>query len=957
MKISMTINGKLHTHDVEPQLLLVDFIRDTLGLTGTKCGCETGQCGACTVLLNGVSVKSCAVLAGQADGREVTTIEGLAKNGQMTPLQEAFVEHHAVQDGYATPGEIMSLTDLLNRNPSPDESEIRSWLEGNLDRSTGYHNIVNAVKSASQKIKGEQQAQQSDPELDKILGAPVKPREAPGFVKGKEQFIADITLPDMLYAAILHSPYGHAIIKKIDVTEAEAMPGVVRVFTGADAKDLMPIPVIWVYPDSNSKFPPHPSGIFPGGQNVLAQDRVRYVGEFVAVVVASTSQQAYSALPAIKVDYEPLPVVLDAELALKDGAPQLHDAVPENLNAHVIHGDEQAADKAVAEAEVVIKQRFHNQRMIHNAIETRGSIGHFDTRTGDYTLWTNTQIPNANRFLNSQYVLGIPYNKLRVIVPRIGGSNGSKGYVYPDGPLVLFLAKALGRPVKWIDTRWGLPRTTVQARGQIQDVTIAGTKDGKITALKCTAYHNLGAYSTVNGQGVPIVLIGRSITGAYAISHPCYSVYTVFTNTVPLGPMRGAGRADAIFLIERMIELFAREIGMDPAEVRRKNMVAPDQFPYDNGLGWTYDSGNYQCALDKAMDKIDYKGIATRKQEAKQRGKRLGIGIGSYVAVGGVAPSPHMGLVEGLIGSTWASAHIKVHPNGEVAVTTGAQPHGQSQETTLSQIVAQELGLAFDRIRIIHSDTNGPIFGQGSYGSRSYCIEGTAVYKAAQQIKKKACRLAAHILKVPVEDIIYQSGKMYPKNEPNRVQTFQQIAMALWLAWDLPSGMTPGLEEMAYFDPPDFNFPFGTHIAQVEVDDRTGQVELTRYVAVDDFGNVGNPMVVDAQTHGNIALGIGQALFEEAIYDSNGQILTDNFMKYAIPRATQIPGFELDRTVTPTPTNPLGAKGAGDVSNPAAAPAIANAVFDALFDLGIKHIDTPLKHEKIWRAMVDAKKL
>lgn len=950
MKISMTLNNKVHRADVDTALLLVDFLRIHVGLTGTKIGCETGQCGACTVLVDGVSVKACSRLAVQTDGSSVVTIEGLGDSGRLHPLQRAFQEHHAVQDGFATPGEIMSLADLLAREPDPDEGKIRSWVEGNLDRSTGFHNVVRATQSAAKRMSAEEApAEQALPA--NLLGAPIEPLEAPIFVTGEAQFIDDIQMPDMVHAAILHSPHAHAIIKDIDTSSAEAMPGVVRVFTGTDADGLMPMPVVWAFPGVENRFPPHPSGILPGGQYVIARDRVRYVGEHVAVVVAETRQQAYAALDAIQVEYEPLPVVLDAEQAIKEGAPQLHEAVPNNLNVQVTHGDRQAAEQAIADAEVVIRQRFNNQRMIHNAIETRGSIGQYDASTEEYTLWTNTQIPHANRFLISQYILGILYNKLRVVVPRIGGSNGSKGYVYPDAPLVLFLAREVGRPVKWIDTRWGLPRTTVHGRGQLQDVTLAGTRDGKITALDCTAHSTLGAYSTINGQGVPIVLIGRTITGAYAIPHPCYTVNLAFTNTVPIAPMRGAGRADAIFLIERMVDLFAREIGMDPAEVRRKNMVRPEQFPYDNGLGWTYDSGQYQVALDKALEMIDYQTMQSLKVKARQRGKRLGVGMGSYVAVGGVGPSPRMGLVEGLIGGTWASAHLNVHPNAEISVTAGAQPHGQSQETTLAQIVAQELEIGLDQIRILHSDTRGAPYGQGSYGSRSFSIVGSAVYDAAQKIRQKVCRAGAHILQVDVQDVVYEGGRVYVRDAPDRAQTFQEIALALWFGWNLPEGMEPGLEVISYFDPPEFNFPFGTHIAMVEIDDKTGEIDLVRYVAVDDFGNVGNPKVVEAQTHGNIALGIGQALFEEAKFDENGQVVTDSFMKYAIPRATQIPPLETERTVTPTSTNPLGAKGAGDVSNPAVAPAIVNAACDALSDLGIRHIDTPLKPEKVWRAM------
>jgi carbon-monoxide dehydrogenase large subunit len=446
------------------------------------------------------------------------------------------------------------------------------------------------------------------------------------------------------------------------------------------------------------------------------------------------------------------------------------------------------------------------------------------------------------------------------------------------------------------------------------------------------------------------------LPGSYVIPHSFYEVYIVLTNTVQVGPLRGSGRAEATFFIERMIDLYAREIGMDPAEVRRKNMVPPDKFPFDNGLGWTYDSGNYQAALDKALAKIDYANIASRKVGAIEHGKRLGIGIGSYVAVAGVGRSQKMGQ-EGLVSGTWGSAHMKVHPTGEVSVTTGAQPHGQSQETTFSQIAAQELGIPVEYVKVLHSDTSGELYyGQGSYGSRSLSVEGTAVYKAAQKIKEKVRQFAAHAFKAPEEYIVYEGGRVYLKQAPDKAtMTLQNAAFALWLAWDLPEGMEPGLEAVSYFDPPNFNFPFGTHVALVEIDDKTGKIDLVRYVAVDDFGNVVNPMVVDGQTHGNIALGIGQALFEEVVYDNNGQILTDSYSKYVIPKASQMPSFELERTVTPSPTNPLGTKGAGDVSNPPVAPAIVNAICDALSDLGIKHIEMPITPEKVWQVIRNAK--
>jgi carbon-monoxide dehydrogenase large subunit len=440
------------------------------------------------------------------------------------------------------------------------------------------------------------------------------------------------------------------------------------------------------------------------------------------------------------------------------------------------------------------------------------------------------------------------------------------------------------------------------------------------------------------------------VTGAYAIPNPYYEAHLVFANTVSLGPARGAGRMEAILLIERLVDAFAREIGMSPVEVRRKNMVKPNQFPYDNRLGWTYDSGNYEAALDRALQMADYANLETKRQEARKRGKRLGMGLGSYVCVAGVGPSPRMGR-EGLIGSTWASAVVRVHQTGDVSVVTGSQPHGQGQQTTFSQIINNELGVANERVEVMHSDTHGVPFGQGSYGSRTFSVEGAAIYQAAQVIKAKAIKVGAYMLKAGEQDVVFANGSVSLKSDPSQSKTVQDIASFLWFAWDLPPGVEPGLEATAYFNPSDFNFPFGTHVATVEVDEQTGHVELTNYVAVDDVGEVGNPMIVEGQMQGSIAFGIGPALTEAVKYDDNGRLLTRDFRTYGLPRASQMPEFILERTVTPTPINPMGAKGAGDVSNPAVAPAIINAICDALADKGVRHMDIPATPEKVWRAM------
>ena len=782
------------------------------------------------------------------------------------------------------------------------------------------------------------------------LGASVKRREDPEFLRGESKFTADVSLPGMTHVAILHSTEAHARIRSLDATAAAQMPGVIRIFTGADlAGKMMPMVCIWKPADVDSHFPPHPYGL-PGAQTALATDRVRYFGEWVAAVVAETREQAYAAREAIMVDYEPLPSVTNAEAALAPGAPQLHETVPGNLCATVAYGDKAAVEAAIASAEVTVKLDITIPRQLHEPLEPRATIASFDPANEEYTLWTNTQIPHGNRFMICNLVMGIPYNKLRVIVPAIGGSYGSKGYLYQDGPLMLFLAREVGRPVRWVDTREGLSVTTVHSRGQLQHATIAGNKDGTITALSVINYVDLGAYPASNGPGAPLALTGRSVTGAYAIPNPYYEAHLAFANTVSLGPARGAGRMEAMLLIERMVDAFAREIGMSPVDVRRKNMVKSDQFPYDNRLGWTYDSGNYEVALDRALQMAGYANLETRRQEARQRGKRLGMGIGSYVCVAGVGPSPRMGR-EGLIGSTWASAVVRVHQTGDVSVVTGSQPHGQGQQTTFSQIINNELGIANDRVEVMHSDTHGVPFGQGSYGSRTFSVEGAAIYQAAQVIKAKAIKVGAYMLKATEQDVVFDGGNVSLKSDPAQSKSVQDIASFLWFAWDLPPGIEPGLEATAYFNPSDFNFPFGTHVATVEVDEQTGHVDLTSYAAVDDVGEIGNPMVVEGQMQGSIAFGIGPALTEAVQYDERGRLLTRDFRTYGMPRASQMPEFKLERTVTPTPINPMGAKGAGDVSQPAVAPAIINAICDALADKGVRHVDIPATPEKVWRAM------
>lgn len=824
------------------------------------------------------------------------------------------------------------------------------------NKSSSFDDLMPPVKKEAPQKAAEPQAEaEAVPrpvkKKERALGARLKRVEDPALLEGDAQFTADIELPNMLHMAILRSEHAHARIKSIDTSLAQHRPGVVRVITAADVEGkIMPLPCVWIPGGVESHFPSHPFPGVPGAGGVLASDRVRYIGDPVAVVVAETRALATDALEAIKVEYEPLTVVIDPREALKEGAPQLHDEVPNNLNAYIPYGDQEAASHAIAEADAVVELTTYNQRTINSPLEPRCGIGDYDSATGEYTLYATTQSPHDHRLLLALMILGIPMNKLHIIAPKMGGSFGTKGYIYPDMPLVLFLAKELGRPVKWQDTRAGLNRSTVQGRDQHMSGKLAGTRDGRITSIYCTSYANLGAYPSTIGPGVATAMVGRCLSSVYDIASPFCEIYAVFTNIPSLGAQRGSGRSEATFFIERLIDKYAMEIGMDPVEVRRKNLVRPDQMPFDNRLGWLYDSGDYVTAFDRALEMANYSQFPAMRTEALQRGKRLGIGVAPFVAISGVGPSPRMAK-EGMLGGTWESASVRVHPTGEVSATIGSKPHGQSHETTFGQIVADELGIDLSQIEILHSDTKRAPFGQGSYGSRSFSVGGAALKLAAIDIRKKVTKAAAHIMKVPESEIVYEWGKAYPQGSPEKAQTLQEIALALWYAWDIPADMQPSLDVTTFFDPPDFNFPYGVHAVLVEVDEQTGEVEIIKYVGVHDAGTAGNELVLEGQMQGGITHGMGQALFEEALYTPEGQLRTPTLWEYPIPRAMHMPDMELELMQTPTPHSVLGAKGAGELGTVGSPAAITNAVCNALADLGVKHIEMPLTPEKVWRAI------
>jgi carbon-monoxide dehydrogenase large subunit len=775
----------------------------------------------------------------------------------------------------------------------------------------------------------------------KIFGSGIKRREDPRLITGQARYTDDFDLPRMAHAVIVRSPYAHANINSVNSEAAAKMPGVLGVFTGADMAEagFGAIPCAWIVPDSECKTPAHPA---------IALEKVRHVGDAVAVVVAGDYYQARDAAEAVEVDYEPLPVVVDAFEATQEGAPQLHDDVPNNVNFRweVSGGD---VETAFQDAEVVVKDKIINQRLIPNPIEARAALAQYDRAMDELTLWSTSQNPHIARFLLS-LISGIPENKIRVIAPEVGGGFGSKIPVYPDEAITVFCSKMLGRPVKWTETRSENYVATAHGRDHIQEVELCGTSDGKITGIRGTVWANLGAYLSTASTGVPTILHGLMLSGVYDIPNIHEVVYGVVTNTTPVEAYRGAGRPEATFIIERLVDLYAAKIGMDPAELRRKNLIPPFTEGHTVATGLIYDTGNYEPALDQALEMVGYAGLREQQAQGPKNGKYLGIGLCTYAEICGLGPSQVAGAV-GFGGGLWESAIVRFHPTGKVTVLVGISPHGQGEETTFAQIVSSELGVSVEDVDIVHGDTDKTPMGWGTYGSRSTPVGSGALMGAITKIKDKSKIVAAHLLEAAVEDIEYEDGKFFVKGSPDQMKTIQDIALMANVAWDMPGGIEPGLEASSFFDPPNFVYPFGAHIAVVEVDSETGTIDLKRYIAVDDCGPIINPVIVEGQIHGGVAQGLAQALWEEAVYDENGQLLSGSMMDYAVPKASFMPLIETGKTETPTNVNPLGVKGIGETGTIASTPAVYNAVIDALAPLGITKLDMPLKPERVWKAI------
>ncbi len=782
--------------------------------------------------------------------------------------------------------------------------------------------------------------------MGNYIGKSMKRVEDPRFIQGQGKYVANLKLPNMAYMAIKRSPYAHALIKGIDVSAAESAPGVIAVFTGQALLDdgIGPLPCGWQVPDI--KIPT---------QNALTVDKVRHVGDRVAIVLAETPYKAADALDLIEMDYEPLPAAIGPRAVTEDGAAQVHDDVPNNISYEWEIGDKEAHDKAFAEADHVVELELINQRLIATAMEPRAAVAQWNDFTEEMTLWTTSQNPNLTRVVMSAFTLQIPEHKLRLISPDVGGGFGSKIPHYPEEILAPWAARKIGRPVKWVASRSESALSDTQGRDHVTKARLAVKDDGTVTGLDVVTWADNGAYLSIVAPLIPTAFYITLLSGLYKIPGIYGKMYGTMSNTVWVDAYRGAGRPEAAYVVERLMDLAAGKLGMDPVALRKKNLIPADEFPYQTPVALQYDSGNYQGLFAEAEKLSGYAQLRADQAKARSAGKLVGIGVAGCIEASGPAPSAVAGALGGVTGF-WEAGTIRVHATGKVTVITGAHSHGQGHDTTFRQIVADQLGVSPDDIDISHGDTAVVTNGMGTYGSRSTSVGGSALVRSAEKLVAKMKKLAAHQLEADEADMVYDadSGNFHVKGSPDRAKGFGEMAFAAYTAHNLPAGMEPGLEEDTYYDPANFTYPNSAHIAQVEVDRETGEITIQKYFAVDDVGEVINPMIVQGQVLGGIAQGVGQALWEGTHYSEDGQLLTGSMLDYAVPRADGFPMITTSRTVTPSPHNPLGVKGVGEMGTIASTPTIANAVMDALAPLGVTHIDMPLTAQKVWQAIQSA---
>jgi len=783
----------------------------------------------------------------------------------------------------------------------------------------------------------------------RMIGDPVRRKEDLRFLTGKGHYTDDINRAGQVYAVFARSPHAHAEIKSVDAKRAAGAPGVVAVYTAADLikAGLGTLPCGWGVKNKDGSpmaEPPHP---------VLATGKVRHVGDPIAVVIADSKAAAEEAAELVNITYKELPSITAVDAAVKPGAPQLYAEAKSNLCYDWHIGDKAATDAAFAKAAHVTKLDIVNNRLVPNAMEPRAYIGEYDRATGEHTLFTTSQNPHAIRLLMGAFVLHVPEHKLRVVAPDVGGGFGSKIYHYAEEAVVTWAATQLGRPVKWTADRSESFISDAHGRDHVTHAELALDKVGKFLGLRVATLANLGGYLSTFAPAVPTYLYATLLAGTYTTPAIYAEVKGVFTNTVPVDAYRGAGRPEASYLLERLVDKAASELKTDPAELRRKNFIPKDAYPYQTPVALAYDSGDYFSTLDLALKAADYAGFQKRRDDARKRGKLRGIGLATYIEACGVAPSAVAGSL-GARAGLYEVAAVRVNPTGSVTVLTGTHSHGQGHETTFAQVVAERLGIPVDQVDVVHGDTAKTPFGMGTYGSRSLPVGGSALVKALDKVETKGKKIAAHLLEAAEADIEFKDGK-FTIAGTDKSKTFAEIALAAYIPHNYPlETLEPGLDETAYYDPKNFTFPSGAHIAEVEIDPDTGTVELVKMTAADDFGRIVNPMIVEGQVHGGLAQGIGQALFEECRYDpESGQLVTGSFMDYRMPRAGDLPSFAVETHATLCTHNPLGVKGCGEAGAIGAPGAVMNAVLNALSALGVSNLDMPASPERVWRAIND----
>jgi carbon-monoxide dehydrogenase large subunit len=784
------------------------------------------------------------------------------------------------------------------------------------------------------------------PDSHHLIGAAVKRKEDYRFLTGNGQYTDDVILPQQAYAAFVRSPHAHARLNRIDTDAAKAAPGVIAVFTGADlaADNVGGLPCGWLIHSidgSPMREPPHP---------VIARDKVRHVGDQIAFVIAESPKQAKDAAELIEVEYDILPAVVDTAHAADPGQAAVHDDVPDNVCYTWGHGDQAATDAAFTKAAHVTTVDIVNNRLVPNAIEPRAVNASYSKQDDSYTVYVANQNPHLERLLMAAFVLSLPESKLRIVAPDVGGGFGSKIFLYAEDVALTWASKKIRRPVKWTAERSESFVSDAHGRDHVTKAELALDANGKFLAMRVHTTANMGAYLSTFASSVPTILYATLLAGQYTTPAIYAEVKAVFTNTVPVDAYRGAGRPEATYVVERLVETAAREMNIDPAEIRRRNFIR--EFPYATPVGLTYDTGDYEPCLARAMELADVKGFAARKEASKQTGKLRGLGYSCYIEACGLAPSNVAGAL-GARAGLFEVGEVRVHPTGTVTVFTGSHSHGQGHETTFAQVVADRLGVPLENVEIVHGDTGRIPFGMGTYGSRSIAVGGSAIVKALDKIEAKAKKIAAHLLEASAEDIEFQDG-VFRVAGTDRTKTFADVSLAAYVPHNYPlDKLEPGLNENAFYDPANFTYPAGAYLCEVEVDPDTGETRIERFTAVDDFGNVINPMIVEGQVHGGLGQGIGQALFERCVYDNEtGQLLSGSYMDYAMPRASDLPSFTVETAKgTPCTHNPLGVKGCGEAGAIGSPPAVINAILDALSSVGVKDIQMPATPHCVWSAI------